>query len=139
MVQAKELRIGNYVYCFDKQTEIDLVHFRDLYEGIDEEGWYKPIPLTEEWLLKFGFEKKDINKHYRHWKRSDIDFFTLSGFCINKYSNYLVIGHYWGGTFSLTQRQGLKIQYVHQLQNLYFALCGEELTIKEELNTLNKE
>jgi hypothetical protein len=71
-----------------------------------------PIPLTEEWLLKFGFvEYKTEDKHHTFAKRS---------FNWNDGVLY-VIGH---GYIN-------HIKYVNQLQNLFFALTGEELTIKE--------
>jgi hypothetical protein len=123
-MKASELRIGNLVW--DKmflysirgitdilQAEISGIHNtknasnEDFYkEGIVYSLNYEnvePIPLTEEWLLKFGFEKTDINT----WG--------------NK-----VIGIFFDGKIGSYNICNFK--YVHQLQNLYFALCREELT-----------
>jgi hypothetical protein len=112
-MKPNELRIGNYVYAFKTIWQIDNTYFCNL-EQIET---YNFIPLTEEWLLKFGFEKvEDINKDtYPDYK--------IKGMLIhsNVHGNY-VLGNYSPICF---------IKYVHQLQNLYFALTGEELEIKE--------
>ena len=70
---------------------------------------YKPIQLTEEWLVKFGFIKRTPTGYYFDMGRMSIN---LPDF---EYKNI---------------RIDVKLKYVHQLQNLYFALTGEELTIK---------
>ena len=63
-MDSKELRIGNYVYF--KGVEVDVFSIEknpidwERVNGVRCEENYvsaiKPIPLTEEWLLKFGFE-----------------------------------------------------------------------------------
>lgn len=75
----------------------------------------KPIPLTEEWLLKFGWE----------W---DIFYQGYFG------HNYTMFPNYNGGwRISYAKRKHdyivENIKYVHELQNLYWCLCGEELEI----------
>jgi len=79
----------------------------------------EPIPLTEEWLLKFGFDKVG------EWM--GIDFNPRMG-----------MRFYNGNAAECDITQDDKyiafkcgfIQYVHQLQNLYFALTGNELELK---------
>ena len=85
----------------------------------------KPIPLTEEWLLRFGFEKG--NKVYK-------DAFSINLLKTDLYLRKCYYGgYYWG--FNLENKldcefnDAKSVKYVHQLQNLYFALTGEELTI----------
>ena len=70
----------------------------------------KPIQLTEEWLLKFGFEKDN-----------ELNFVKFS-FKVHFWSNYNSYMYGWIGG-------NIEIKYVHQLQNIYFALTGQELTI----------
>jgi hypothetical protein len=92
------------------------------------------IPLTEDWLLKFGFEKTKVRGLYdnsflmHNVLKSDL-YFRPS------YQG----GYYWGFITpdSITASEiehefydAKPVQYVHQLQNLYFALTGEELTLK---------
>lgn len=84
----------------------------------------QPIPLTEEWLLKFGFEKDGTMSGCYNYEFENIR--ILKSF-INKDSDYSVcpIG-VSPSTLSIA-----KLKHVHQLQNLYHALTGEELTIQK--------
>ena len=54
-MKARELRIGNLV--MDGQ-EIEQVNARMIDMLVKIEADFDPIPLTEEWLLKFGFNKE---------------------------------------------------------------------------------
>lgn len=68
-----------------------------------------PIPLTEEILLKCGLE----------YQRPD---FIKGSFAIRDFDGgYIYLNGLDGG---------LIYEYLHQLQNLYFALTGEELEVK---------
>lgn len=117
---VNELRIGNLV--------------SDIYDSDGGNGWrvksilkdrvnvgiyiYKqkelrPILLTEEWLLEFGFE----HQHLGYWSKNSIELAFITSdenYQIKikmPYSKWLII----------------EIHYVHQLQNLYFALTGKEI------------
>ena len=120
-MEASELRIGNYVNDrFDSQVIVcDITH-----TGINLNYGYstisinelKPIPLTEEWLLRFGFVKiRGLH--------------LCKGYSLNS-GEYLVYIDDRG--VYLKTNKNIFIKYVHQLQNLYFALTGEELTLKSE-------
>ena len=69
-----------------------------------------PISLSEEWMLKFGFNIEECFYFNNGvWLELLEDFeFRIEGFDLDN-----------------------KIKYVHQLQNLYFSLTGEELVLKE--------
>jgi hypothetical protein len=127
-MKANELRIGNLVDLGNriaKVTEIyplacmvaDLEQTQDTLESYER---VTGIPLTEEWLLKFGFITKGV--HYN---------FTLEN--IEIASAIRVISTNGRGKFYLDgdipEWMKIKLEYVHQLQNLYFALTGEEITI----------
>ena len=113
-LRASELRVGN-ITTLGVVSLID----QDVFRVVDSEGdsfkntWaeIKPIQLTEEWLLKFGFQK---------FKGDNLDCF-LNDFETSCNLKLL----FWKGT------QIQNIDYVHQLQNLYFALTGEELKEQE--------
>jgi hypothetical protein len=131
-MKASELRIGNFIY---KESEYEFenginqiisvlqfecVSTRPLnchvkHYNVNTSN-LKPIPLTEEWLLKFGFEKTE-------W-----DNFNSYRLMIG--SNDYAIILYSDGNCEVGDIITCKIEYVHQLQNLYFALTGEELTLK---------
>ena len=112
-MKATELRIGNWVMYSSKIQ----VNENKIRECVDHPDRFVPISLTEEWLERFGFK---FDGYCSFWK-SDIELTKDVG--DNHYSVFNVHGN------SL-HRDGI-IQYVHTLQNLYFALTGEELTIKE--------
>jgi hypothetical protein len=120
MIDAKELRLGNWANYGNDPTQVTTVwlNYIEYWESRDPskkkflpEKMFSPIPLTEEWLLRFGF----------------IDDYSTD-------SSVRLIGHR-KGDFWITQRLKLitsdivsvDVKHVHSLQNLYFALTGEEL------------
>ena len=108
MIRPEELRIGNHVILKGREYQVDAFDIYKMAEN-DENDEVQPIPLTEEWLLKFGFD-------------SDGDEFWEKG--------GVQVGYHYGeenGFIHIRQQ----IEYVHQLQNLYFALTRKELEIKE--------
>jgi hypothetical protein len=121
-MKADELRIGNYVYNGGIESSVAYLLPNDIICNVADfngslNGEVTPIPLTEEWLLKFGFGKDDFCGAYVRYD-----------------SNRLSITHdVKNNTFLADIVKYLRVftRYVHQLQNLYFALTGEELTIKE--------
>ena len=120
-MKATELRIGNYI---DYTTEREIVTMQITYEYIrlihNGNKNFKPIPLTEEWLLKFGFEfSRDPESNYYE---KTFDFTAFYKVVIERKIGSDVFCY--SSFFSTTQ-----LIYVHQLQNLYFALTGEELTL----------
>ena len=70
----------------------------------------EPIPLTEEWLVRLGIETcKNSSYHYEpfsgiYWSKKDLKCDIDSEYQIEV------------------------PDFVHQLQNLYFALTGQELS-----------
>ena len=121
MIQPQQLRIGNFVFDSRQNTEkvFELSIFGDLHR-VNElyPEAFNPIPLTEEILLKFGFYeiyKSEFSIRYGIENFDEIEFKWNKTFGWNFYYK----------TFCI---EGIK--YVHQLQNLFFSLCGEELTFK---------
>lgn len=122
-MDIKELRIGNLIERNGVTAKIELINNEiDEVYFIDDDFYYNdfccninPIPLTKELILKFGFEDSIINKN------SPINCyeFDLKNQCL-----YILTD----GKNRITISRFIK--YVHQLQNLYFSLTGEELTIK---------
>lgn len=79
----------------------------------------KPIPLTEEWIVKFGFKK--IDHHRFKIQPSQYDWFYTYSIHDNAFRFYVEDTILCLNT----------IFYVHQLQNLYFALNGEDLVLSD--------
>jgi hypothetical protein len=123
-MEAKDLRIGNLIYvdrnlrhvcgtCY--KTIMHNYHPQNSVYSENYESECEPIPLTEEWLLKFGFTETIKDSWY-------------SKSIINKLTFHISIS----GLVAIDNDKPIKaIEYVHQLQNLYFALTGTELEYNE--------
>lgn len=115
MIQATSLRIGNWIDIDGKRQRV-LVISNELISGdkaaLCEPDEVHPIPLTPEILEKAGFGHSDVGGN----------FYTL---------NSVVIGMLKDGDFYYSYEDQTRwIKYVHELQNLYFALTGTELKIE---------
>jgi hypothetical protein len=125
---ANELRIGNFitangmnVYWPIEGIEIissnistqSLIYSHNSWRDLSS---FEPIPLTEEWLLNFGFvHDNNLDLYYL----KGVQFISL---CQN------ITKEYWCD-YESYYGLNIEIKYVHQLQNLYFDLTGQELTI----------
>lgn len=121
-MKANELRIGNYVQHKHGGGIIETVvepHLApQFWKSI--EGTYEPIPITEEWLVNLELQEA----HYGTRRNPR---YNLPGYGYEIHlSDDTEHGVYFEGN-CMTY-----IKYVHQLQNLIFALTGEEITIKEQ-------
>jgi len=132
MIQTNEIRIGNSVFYNGDKNEIGVVteikqSFDPIiqYVGINgrQDLYYqtkhiKPIPLTEEWLVKFGFYKVESYVY-------DIEVAHDKNISLNTNEIICFIGS--GLNWEVIKYP----KYVHSLQNLYFELTGQELTLKQ--------
>ena len=116
MIKADELRLGNW---YDDYGNYKQVTPNDILKAWESERfWMEPIPLTPEILEKCGFVVLESNDvlNITH---------AYNGYLsLNTYTNggeYWWLRYYQGGT-------NAKIKSLHQLQNLYYALTGQELT-----------
>lgn len=129
MIQANELRVGNLVNFFVGVNESGANYeVCEVYEvGLNSIELSKGnlnvpldeidgIPLTSEWFDKFGFTYNDLNGDSGYWQL--------------KYGTRV-------GLFEILEGEEMflydqtELKFVHQLQNLFFALEGAELTIKK--------
>jgi hypothetical protein len=119
-MKTRELRIGNYIQVPFGDEEpwvrsVDTINYDSIMTENGRfcfEDEYDFVPLTEEWLLKFGFDNK-----YSKGKFTIIPAGKL---------NYEQ-GRTYFNSWAILNNQP---KYVHQLQNLYFSLTGQELTFK---------
>lgn len=123
-MKAKILRIGNFVKNREnKVIRIDFMEYQEngystkfgqrMFLGEEEvhpmteyTDYANPIILDEKWLSDFGFNKKEDSEG---WHKENVVFYK--GF--------------------ITDMQRHKLKYVHELQNLFFALTGNELELKQ--------
>jgi hypothetical protein len=127
MIDPKELRIGNWVSIYE-ETETNLRIDRNILGNLML-GWFTtelyPIPITPEWLERIeelGVLSDDDQKRYE----IKIDQKTIVVIWTDPIE--VEVCHYYSEVTTLCKH----IQYIHQLQNLYFALTGTELTIKDK-------
>ncbi|KKP51564.1 MAG: hypothetical protein UR43_C0019G0007 [candidate division TM6 bacterium GW2011_GWF2_33_332] len=132
-MKATELRLGNLIkiggntidtYQTYKSTKVTLAILNEIAGENDERpdaelSVFMPIPLTEEWLLKFHLNE-DIEKSTRFPNEITI------------YDRFLFIWKenykYWYVMTSNHKEFLTKIEFVHEYQNFIFALTGNELT-----------
>jgi hypothetical protein len=134
-MKANELRIGNWIEL-DNDLRLEHKHNQrinkirtiDCQLVSDENEYYgqlyefiKPIPLTEEWLVRFGFTP-DHNDY----------FFECEDHGVELEASWSSRNMQTGETFGWHISEYQHVKSVHQLQNLYFALTGEELKLNEE-------
>lgn len=118
MIKANELRIGNLIMSPDTKHPVVVEINHLLYIAGDEKyyGEYEPVPLTPEILEAAGFKIED---------KLNVGAQTYFKDGMGEYLTY----HYDGFCVYESSKQPV-IKSLHQLQNLYFALTGQELEIK---------
>jgi len=122
-MEASELRKGNLSNVSVKsgkgRTIVKSLTLRDIC-NIDENTGsfnFEPTPLTEEWLIKFGFSCETIQGNeckFRVYTKFGLVFNTIHGWWL----------------FGAHIQNAVPLKYAHELQNLFFALTGSELIIK---------
>ena len=141
-MKASELRIGNLINvrcvapeCGHDDFEPQECNIHNLISLFDEskDFEFEPIPLTEEWHNKFGCIKNGFNSFEYSLPIKN-----------NLYIKLIFTGDYvflrqgkgkleddvvsiWNK--DLTKRD----MYVHEWQNLYYTLTGEELILIEKI------
>jgi len=120
IMKIQELRIGNLVNWKENEIHINAV---DLHQMSDSKQYleeFTPILLTPKWLIKFGFKEKKtkLEEIYR------LEMFEYATSCktidleFENTENHI--------TYTTD------VKYVHELQNLFFALTGKELSVKNK-------
>lgn len=131
-MDIKELRIGNFVKYRWAIIKVDSIYrcginlksvynkyaCQDQVTGRVKIKDVKPIPLTEEWLLKCGFIKGN-----------DMFFLPVPMLDMEIHAVFFH-GQYVIELHNHVKAIITEVKHVHQLQNLHFSLTGQELTIK---------
>jgi hypothetical protein len=127
-IRPEELNIGNWFNDGEGNHQVEEICSYDMFStdlGVryrNRSNWVHnedviPIPLTEEWLIRGGFEwdvfyqKHTNGRLCIHW----VNKVCLVSWCKAHHDDILRYEY---------------PKYVHQLQNLYFSLTGEELKFK---------
>lgn len=145
-MEAKNLRIGNYIrpiqgnfersrmYTKDKESFYSnnncvMVTAKGLVDLEDNLIKIEPIPLTEDWLTKLGFDDSGYKPGYigidsRSSNGMITDFVITKPKHIGEWQNYYA--------FDLPSHRFCKFEYVHELQNLFNAITGHELEFSQQ-------
>ena len=117
-MDATELRIGNLVYGpLNREGKILSVYMDSALVNLTTPASnfslkdLTAIPITEEWLLKFGFEKDS-----GCYEKGPIMYLLASNTVIILAEGAMI-------------KMGVR-EHLHQIQNLYFDLTGKELTLQ---------
>lgn len=113
-MKVKELRVGNWWTNGSYDYVMDINTLYDIYiaEEIGNSHMWEPIPFTRDWLIKLNLSEEFLLQDckieiFQHFADDTIWFFNIDNSLVLEFKN------------------------VHELQNLYYVLSGEELTIKE--------
>lgn len=132
-MKIEELRIGNLVKiktsndaAFYPVYAIDGIGLKVVLGGCRQsEGWkeeklLKPIPITEELLLKCGFEYQ-MQEHCFDKSRLRLRLYESRGCSV--YIGFAIAFRWqWNDA-------NMELKYLHQLQNLFYSLTGKELEV----------
>lgn len=111
-IKANELRVGNWAFWDGSPHQVR--------NGFDiDELVFEPIPITSEVLEKCGFNHATVSHRLKK------NMFVIS----HDTSTFMIYDEDFGSGSGVLLSPQIS-QYVHQLQNLYFALAGEELPIQ---------
>jgi len=113
MIAANELRIGNKVLYGNVYTIDNGMQIHNYYKS------FNPIPLTPEILEKAGWLWNEECNSFEKYPNGD------ARMNLQKKFN----GGYTMFNYVIKALIAENIWHLHQLQNLYFALTGEELSI----------
>lgn len=119
MIDVKELRVGNIVFLKSKNKYYEITSGYEIDNGTESDD-FEPVELNEDILIKCFFVKQSIEGYY---------YLTL-----RMYSSELYIYHNVMSNLILMSEDDVYIcntgiKYLHDLQNLYYALTKKELEV----------
>lgn len=130
-MNIREIRVGNWLKYKGHEVIWEVEDFEEWGKNI--ELLIEPIPLTEDWLFKFGFTDYEwcndcaFMKFYeRHLM---MRYYNDKWYCFRTIVGKDSQGHSMKGSENIAEPGFIK--YVHQAQNLIYALTSQELTIKQ--------
>lgn len=121
MIPYNELRAGIWVQPIPLKRDVIVHHpvrqfvLKDIYLIDNEEYQFNPVLLTESWFQQFGFVKEPAAEWENMWRKDTVFI------CYNEIGYYKTADNIF---------DSYPFNYVHQLQTLFYALTGIELTIE---------
>lgn len=121
MLQANELRLGNWVHIIDDDINDPVkvtIPYLEMCTTTPEK--FNPIPLTPQLLEKSRFVKHEELRY------SNIFYFKKDAFIITQLRDTWEVSYGLYGSIAIICKYNLSL---HQLQNIFFALTNKELEI----------
>lgn len=150
MINPNELRIGNHILTSKEDVVVgvmldmvETINYAELlYDGIE------PIPITPEWLERFGFILENGHSFSEYFNKSfgDVRAYVIDGvwFCSHfdwmTHRSDIISERGWlVGRRNTNPRhngwnynESAEVRYIHELQNVFWCITGFELEIKEK-------
>ena len=121
-MNVKEFRVGNavqYLYPEDNEWGWHILNIEDL-EDLHDDDIFKPLPITANTLSRFGFVENPNHNWDRDYKWDE--WVHPSGWSCAAFND---VGWVFEGELL---EESKPLLYIHQLQNLIFAVSGVEIT-----------
>lgn len=123
-MEASDLRLGNIILSPDtgKPVVVELGHLQAIKDGVKfNNKYYEPLVLSPEILEKAGFVERD---------RALLESYGYRNFIHRNATIQIGPNGIKTWVSNKMDEPVEHIKYLHELQNLYFALTGEELNIE---------
>ena len=128
-MDPKVFRIGNYISTKNTSEVFIITAIEEKIHAVNAKmadalilrpEEIEPIPLSEKWLKSFGFEMTQAEPHRKFIVGQNHKIMNTVEILDAKF-------YYW-----LSREDYLVVKYVHQLQNIFFAITEHDLEVKEE-------
>lgn len=123
MVDLKDIRVGNYVHHKDdwsyRQVGNDFQEFDFVWDYKDFHALLE-CTLYPEAIEYISLTKEHLDKANFNFKELGFNDLSVS-YGLTSKDIHFVVGNYYK-----------KLDYLHQLQNIYYDFVGQELTFKKE-------
>lgn len=135
MIDESELRTGNEVLHEGQACSVLAIGLKNgdyvlsLAKGINSRPQeaslmdVEPAKLNHDWLKLYGFEKIEVSQYATDYIKDGFKLREKHGF--GKF--FIAV---WNAEEEPDHSLLVYADYVHSLQNLFFSLTGQELTIK---------
>jgi len=136
-MKATQFRVGNLVCWKDSGKEFEIT-LQSIYEGANLD--WKPLLITKEILLRFGFEEVEESREdffitiQKNKGGGDGQYQIWVDLGVETETYEIIISLVCEGEWLVT-----KNKYVHQLQNLYYALTQKELKLRNNIKVIIEE
>ena len=111
-------RIGNFIKYKDNIKAIDFEDLKLFSQINSNVSDYKRFQITKDSLIDFGFKESNLDEDNSWLKLRYLEFEFISDESCEFKEVHLRLN-----------KTNIVVKYVHELQNLYFALTGSELTV----------